>query len=209
MVLKRYSREEIANSLTHLAGALLAPVMLILLLATMSPEGQYKLLAAAMFCSGVFLLYTSSTCYHWALPGRLKSVLRYIDHINIYVLIAASYTPILICAIGGVLGWTMFFVMWALALLGAVYKIFFLKRWRRLSLGLYLLMGWSCVFIAVPVWQSLPASALCMILAEGIFYTSGSYFFMHDSRPYYHTFWHIFVLLGTLSHFAAVWIIMV
>lgn len=202
------SREEKVNSLIHLTGVLLAPVMLILLLTTMSPEGRYNLFAAIMFCSGVFLLYTASTIYHWALPGRLKRIFRYVDHINIYVLIAASYTPILVCAVGGVTGWTMFFALWTFVLLGAVYKIFFLTRWPRLSLGLYLLMGWSFVFIAVPAWQNLPASALLMILAEGIFYTSGSYFFVHDSRPYFHALWHIFVLLGTISHFAAVWIIL-
>lgn len=202
------SKEEITNSLTHLAGVLMAPVMLVLLLVTMSPEGRYKLFAAIVFCSGVFLLYMASAFYHWALPGRLKNVLRYIDHINIYVLIAASYTPILVCSVGGVLGWTMFGVLWGFAVLGALYKVFFLHRWPKLSLGLYLLMGWSCVFIAVPVWQNVPKSALPMILAEGIIYTSGSYFFMHDSRHYYHAYWHGFVLMGTICHFVAVWIIM-
>lgn len=207
-MLMKNSKEEIANSLTHLAGVLMAPVMLLLLLVTMSPGGRYKLFAAIVFCSGVFLLYMASAFYHWALPGRLKSVLRYIDHINIYVLIAASYTPILVCSVGGMLGWTMFGVLWGFAVLGAFYKVFCLHRWPKLSLGLYLLMGWSCVFIAVPVCQNVPLSALAMILAEGIVYTAGSYFFMYDSRHYYHAYWHGFVLVGTICHFVAVWIIM-
>lgn len=217
------SGEEFVNSVTHFVGMLLAPVMLILLIAVMSDndifvfsEGDVdlfssistKLLGAIMFCAGVFILYTSSTIYHWVQPGHLKSIFRYIDHISIYVLIAASYTPILICAIGGILGWVMFFIMWTFVVLGAIYKIFFLTKWPRLSLALYLTMGWSCIFIAVPVWQKLPASALSCIFAEGFFYTAGSYFFVHDNRKYFHALWHVFVLLGTISHFAAVWIIM-
>lgn len=217
------SGEEVINGVTHFVGVVLAPVMLMLLLAAISDNGAAaassgcgtvlsygasKLLASIVFCAGAFMLYTSSAIYHWMLPGRLKNILRYADHINIYVLIAASYTPILICVVGGTLGWAMFFVLWGFALLGAVYKIFFLTRWPRLSLTLYLIMGWSCVFIAVPVWQNLPVPSLACIFAEGFFYTVGSYFFVHDSRRYFHALWHVFVLLGTVSHFAAVWIIM-
>ncbi|SRR5574344_507892 len=202
----KHTREELLNTLTHLGGTLLMPVVLVLLLhQTKSSMWQYTF-SILVFSISAILMYASSTIYHWALPGRLKRILRYFDHINIYILIAASYTPILLCAVGGTTGWVMFGVMWGIALLGTFYKIFFLGKYPRLSLGIYLTMGWSGVFVVKPVWDSLPATALWCLLAEGFFYTMGSYFFSRDGKhKYYHAIWHLFVLGGTLSHFAAVW----
>jgi len=151
-------------------------------------------------------MYASSTVYHWTLPGKLKNYLRYFDHISIYVLIAASYTPVLICGVGGETGWVMFCILWGFVIFGAFYKIFFLGKYPRVSLGIYLAMGWSGLFIARPVWNSLPTVALWFLFAEGLFYTIGSYFFARDLKhAYYHAVWHLFVLCGTLSHFAAMW----
>ncbi|MCH5182455.1 MAG: hemolysin III family protein [Prevotellaceae bacterium] len=200
------TKEEVANTVTHLAGAVLAPLMTAVLAAAGGGSLRH-LLSALTFGFGVLALYTASTVYHFAMPGRLKRCLRYADHIGIYVLIAASYTPVLLCSVGGTAGWTVFGLLWALAALGAVYKLFFLGRWPRLSLALYLAMGWSGVAIAVPVWRAVPAEALWCIFAEGIFYTAGSWFYARDVRRYWHAVWHVFVLLGTLAHFAAVWII--
>lgn len=200
------TKEEVANTLTHLAGVVLAPLMTVVL-AVCGRESLRHQLAALTFGLGVLALYAASTAYHFALPGRLKRALRYADHIGIYVLIAASYTPILLCSVGGVTGWTVFGLLWGIAALGAVFKLLFLGRRPRLSLGLYLAMGWSGVAIAVPVWQAVPAAALWCILGEGLFYTAGSWFYARDGRRYWHAVWHVFVLLGTLAHFAAVWII--
>ena len=118
-------------------------------------------------------------------------------------MIAASYTPICIGVVGGALGWTVFGLLWAVVIGGAVYKIIAIDRYPKLSLVLYLVMGWSVVFIAEPVFQRLTTTALLFILAEGLFYTGGTYFFAHDSRRYFHAIWHIFVLLGSISHWAA------
>lgn len=200
------TREELFNTLTHLGGTLLMPLVLIILLhQTKSSTWQYTF-SILVFSISAILMYASSTMYHWAMPGKVKRILRYFDHINIYVLIAASYTPILLCAVGGTIGWVMFGFLWVIVLLGTFYKILFLGKYPRLSLGIYLIMGWSGIMIIKSVWNSLSAPALWCLLAEGLFYTIGSYFFARDCQhKYYHAIWHLFVLGGTLSHFAAVW----
>lgn len=186
----------------------MAPAILIMLLKYSGTNNQ-SILGVLVFSISVFLMYTSSTIYHWVLPGKLKRILRYFDHINIYVLIAASYTPILLCAIGGTIGWIMLTFLWSMVIFGSFYKVLFLNKYPRLSLGIYLAMGWSIVFIAVPLWNALPAAALWWLVAEGFFYTTGSYFYAHDSKhSYFHAIWHLFVLGGTISHFAVVWCVL-
>lgn len=203
----RQTKEEIANTLTHLTGMLLMPLALVLLM--LKDNNSLTIFAIMVFCISGFLMYTASTLYHWSLPGETKRILRYFDHINIYMLIAASYTPILLCAVGGVLGWIMFGVIWGIALLGTFFKIFFLGKYPKLSLALYLIMGWSIIIIAPSIWKNLSSTALIFLLLEGIFYSSGCYFYANDSKvSYYHAVWHLFVLGGTLSHLAAVWYIL-
>lgn len=165
--------------------------------------------AIMLFSCAVLLMYSASSIYHWTIPGRTKQILRYVDHINIYTLIAASYTPILLCSIKGVLGWSMFLFLWSAALVGAIYKLFFLGKYPKLSLVLYLSMGWSALFIARSVWINLPKIALFCILLEGVFYTVGTYFYANDRKqPYFHATWHLFVLLGTIMHCLAIWYIL-
>jgi hemolysin III len=199
------SREEIANTWTHLIGVVLVIPITWSLLQIHRTYTHQDIIAILIFCISVFLLYASSTVYHWANNAALKHKLRYLDHINIYLLIAASYTPILLIAIKGTLGWTFFFILWGMFLLGAIYKIFFLGKHPYVSLTLYLVMGWSGLFIAKAAWDALPAISLWMLLAEGISYSSGTYFFAHDdTKKYYHAVWHIFVLGGTFFHYLAV-----
>ena len=202
----RPANEELANTLTHAAGILLAPLMYAALRAG-SPCDARHAFSALVFGLGALLLYAASTVYHLTPPGRFKRLLRCADHIGIYILIAASYTPVLLCGVGGPVGIAVCALLWGLAALGALGKVFFLGRWPRLSLALYLAMGWSGVAVAVPVWRAVPAAALWCILGEGIFYTAGSWFFARDTRRYYHAVWHVFVLLGTLAHFAALLIL--
>lgn len=207
MVLQQ-TREEIANTLTHLVGVIIALSAGIMLINKGIDSHWQNLLGISIFSVGMLLMYMASTIYHWTLPGKWKKILRYCDHINIYVLIAASYTPILLCSIGGMLGWSVFGVMWTLALAGTLYKIFFLGKYPRLSLAIYLIMGWAVVFIAKPVWNNMPIEALLFLLLEGICYTVGTYFYSHDdSHSFYHAIWHLFVLGGTMSHIATVWYI--
>ena len=209
MPLRRRSSEEIFNTLTHLAGVLFTlSVAWIILRMGYSSSWQHAF-GVTFFSVGMLIMFSLSTLYHWWMPGKGKRYLRLFDHIGIYVMIASSYTPICIGVVGGALGWTIFGLLWAVVIGGTFFKLFIPPgRYPRLSLILYLAMGWSVVFIAKPVYESLPMSALCCILAEGFFYTSGTYFFMHDDRRYFHGLWHLFVLLGAVAHWSAILLIL-
>ena len=200
----RRSAEERFNTLTHLAGVVFTLIAAWFILRLGYQAGWKNAFGTIFFTCGMLLMYAASTLYHWWMPGRGKRCLRVLDHISIYVMIAASYTPICIGVVGGAVGWTVFGILWGVALGGAVYKIAALGRWPRLSLLLYLVMGWTFVFIAEPVCTRISTPALICLLFEGLFYTSGTYFFAHDSRRFYHGIWHIFVLLGSVSHWLAI-----
>ena len=202
--IKRRSGEERFNTLTHLIGVVFTLAAAWFILKLGYGSNWKNAFGTTFFTCGMLLMYAASTLYHWAMPGKAKRRLRIFDHISIYVMIAASYTPICIGVVGGALGWTVFGILWGVALGGAVYKLTAMDRYPRLSLFLYLLMGWSFIVMAEPVCRHLPARALCAILAEGLFYTSGTWFFAHDSKPYFHGVWHIFVLLGSVAHWLAI-----
>ncbi len=197
---------EKGNTWTHLAGAAFA-LSCIWMVWPAARMGWQWAMGVIFFISGMFLMFLSSTLYHWVWPGRLKQALRKVDHISIYVMIACSYTPICIAVIGGWLGWTVFGLLWGVVVCGVFYKLLAMGRWPRLSLALYLIMGWSGVFIARPVMQSLSPLVLGLIAVEGIAYTAGTYFFAHDDRPHYHAIWHLFVMLGAMAHWSAILLI--
>ena len=196
-------KTELGNTWTHLAGAIFAmsSIWLVWLAADVSWQMAFGVIC---FIVGMFFMFLSSTAYHWVREGKTKDVLRKFDHISIYVMIACSYTPILIGVVGGWLGWTVFAFQWLVVIGGIFYKIYAIGRWPRLSLAIYLIMGWSIVLIAEPVIKALKPATLWLLLAEGIAYTAGTYFFAHDDRPHYHAMWHVFVLLGALAHWGAV-----
>ena len=197
------SKSENGNTWTHLGGAVfaLSSIWLIRLAADVSWQMAFGVVC---FIFGMFFMFLSSTVYHWVREGRVKRALRKCDHISIYVMIACSYTPILIGVVGGWLGWLVFALQWIVVIVGAVYKIVAFGRWPRLSLAIYLIMGWSIVLIAEPVMRLLTPVTMLLLLAEGIAYTAGTYFFAHDNRLHYHAIWHVFVLLGALAHWGAV-----
>ncbi len=196
-------KTELGNTWTHLAGAIfaLSSIWLVWLAADVSWQMAFGVIC---FIVGMFFMFLSSTAYHWVREGKVKDVLRKFDHISIYVMIACSYTPILIGVVGGWLGWTVFAFQWLVVIGGIFYKIYAIGRWPRLSLAIYLIMGWSIVLIAEPVIKLLTPVTLWLLLAEGIAYTAGTYFFAHDERLHYHAIWHVFVLLGALAHWGAV-----
>lgn len=200
----RRSKEEMFNTLTHLAGVVFTLAMAWQILGLGYRFGWKHAFGVTFFTCGMLLMFACSTLYHWWLPGKGKGRLRLFDHIGIYVMIAASYTPICIGVVEGALGWSVFGLLWLVAIVGTAYKAKAIGRYPRLSLTLYLVMGWSGVAIARPVMEKLPGITLLLILAEGVFYTSGTYFFVHDDRRFFHGIWHIFVLFGSLSHWAAV-----
>ena len=166
---------------------------------------------ATFFTVGMLLMYLASCFYHWAKPEASgKRALRILDHCSIYVLIASSYTPICMGIIEEdqfVAGWTAFGIIWTLSLTGIFLKIFLFERLAKTSLLLYLVLGWSILFFIPSVRECINYWAIFWIFLEGLAYTTGVYFFVHDrdpQHPYYHGIWHIHVIFGTLFHWAAI-----
>lgn len=194
---------EKGNTWTHLIGVIFA-LSSIWMAWPAVYAGWQMAFGVIFFIAGMFMMFLSSTLYHWARPGKAKNVLRKLDHISIYVMIACSYTPICVGVIGGKLGWFMFALQWFVVVLGTVYKIVALGKYPRLSLALYLVMGWSVLLMVKPVLDNMSTLSIAFLLLEGLFYSAGTYFFAHDSRRHYHAIWHVFVLLGAISHWSVV-----
>ena len=198
--------EEIANSVSHgiglLAALVAAPVLIVF---AAESGGAARVVGASVFASSVLLLYFASTLYH-ALPrGRVKSVFRHLDHGAIYLLIAGTYTPFTLVVLRGPWGWTLFGLVWGLALLGIMFKAVAGLRHPRLSTSLYLAMGWLALVAIEPLWRHLAPWGLFWLLAGGFAYSVGVGFYARDERARYNHFvWHLFVLAGTACHFVAV-----
>lgn len=188
---------------THLAGTIFALSCIWMVWPAVHKGWQWAF-GVLFFISGMFLMFLSSTLYHWVWPGRVKNILRKLDHISIYVMIACSYTPICVGLIGGWLGWLVFGLQWLAVIGGTFYKIFAIGKWPRLSLALYLAMGWCVLLIMPEVMSRMSLLPMLLLLGEGVFYTVGTYFFVHDKLPFFHTIWHIFVLLGAMMHWSVV-----
>jgi hemolysin III len=197
--------EELANVLTHGSGlaASLLGFPLLLLVATRSGD-LLQIIGCAVFAVTLVLLYAASTVYH-ALPASpAKHTLRLLDHIAIYLLIAGTYTPFALGVLRGTWGWTLFGLIWTLAALGILSKIWLGHRYPRLSTLMYLGMGWLAVIAIRPLTAALPTGGLAWLVAGGLCYTAGVVFYVQDWRRYRHTIWHLFVLTGSACHYAAV-----
>jgi len=197
------SKEEQGNTWTHLVGVVFA-LSSIWMVWPAIKTGWQMAFGVFFFIVGMFLMFLSSTIYHWLRPGMAKDILRKCDHISIYVMIACSYTPICVGVIGGWLGWLVFGFLWFVALVGSIVKIVAIGKHPKLSLAMYLIMGWSVLFIFPTVWEKLSTLSLVFLFCEGILYTVGTYFFANDKRPHYHAIWHIFVLLGAIAHWSVI-----
>ena len=207
------SSEERANTLTHLvplAGtlALIAPLLHRAITYGDHPSALV-VVSVALFLVGMILMFASSTLYHAALDPVYKARLRVFDHVSIYAMIAGSYSLVCLAVVGGWLGWTLFVFLWSCVIAGMIGKIVALGRYPRLSLVLYLMMGWVALLIIVPMWRNMQHAAFLWIVAEGLFYTAGSYFFHKDEQhKYFHAVWHVFIVLGAASHTIATWLIL-
>lgn len=198
-------KEEDLNALTHGIGAVLSVVALILMLYYSLKNGSaVEVVCSLIFGLSMVLLYSSSALYHYAEKKKFKTPLRRADHISIYLLIAGTYTPVMAIAVGGKWAWWILGIVWGLVAIGFIFKLS--PHWRneKISLSLYLLMGWLAVVAFKPLLDILPLSALTLIILGGLSYTIGVYFYVKDDKPYYHTIWHLFVLAGTLFHFLAI-----
>lgn len=202
---KQSNGEEIANSIIHGIGFLMAMVALPILVVSAAPNGTMAVIGASVFGATVAILYLASTLYHALVHDRTKHVFQILDHGAIYLMIAGTYTPILLGALRGPWGWTLLAVIWALAIGGVVLKSVGGVRHPRLSTALYVAMGWLIVVAIRPMWNSMPGWGLFWLAAGGLAYTAGVLFYANDRLRYGHFVWHLFVLIGTACHFVAVW----
>jgi hemolysin III len=197
--------EEIANSISHGVGLLAAIVATPFLIVAAWRFGPANVVGASVFAATMMLLYLASTLYHALPPGRAKRVFMKLDHGAIYVFIAGSYTPFALGALNGPWGWSLFGVVWGLAVVGVLLKAFDRLSHPWLSTGLYLAMGWLVLVAAVPLIHRVPMAGVAWLVAGGLAYTAGVAFFALDSRiKYAHAVWHSFVMAGTGCHFIAV-----
>ncbi len=193
------------NAWTHLVGALLACLGAIWLLVLAALDGSpLKIVSVAIYGLSLILLYSISTLYH-SLRGRAKVVMRKLDHLSIYLLIAGSYTPFCLVTLAGAWGWTLFGIVWGLAVIGMLQEIKPRSEARVLSLVIYAVMGWIVLVAVKPLLAALGGAGFAWLLAGGICYTVGIVFFVFDDRfRHWHGIWHIFVMVGSLLHFIAI-----
>ena len=193
------------NSLSHLAGFAAAVAGAVVLVAIAAMQGDpWRIVSAAVYGVTLFALYFFSVMYH-SLRGRAKTAFRKLDHLSIYTLIAGTYTPFTLVTLRGAWGWTLFGMIWGLALVGIVVDLLPQKPARLLPLGIYLVMGWLCIGALKPLLESLPALGFTGLLAGGLFYTFGIGFYLFDERiRHFHGVWHLFVLAGSACHYFTV-----
>ncbi len=194
--------EEISNSLSHIIGVGLSITALVLLIVFSSLYGDaWNIVSLSIYGSTLIILYLASTIYHTLRNVKIKVIFKLFDHISIYILIAGTYTPITMGPLRGPWGWSIFGVIWGLAVLGTLYKIFFMDKHRIISVILYVVMGFTIVVAIVPSLQRLHPTFIMWILIGGACYLGGIIFYGVKKIPYNHFIWHLFVLAGSICHF--------
>lgn len=198
-------KEEVANAIIHGIGAVLSVIALITLIIAASESGTaWHVTSFTIYGVTMLLLYVSSTLVHSFPQGRVKDIFEICDHASIYLFIAGTYTPFLFLVVKGALGWTLFGIVWGMALVGVVFKLFFTKKFLYLSTMLYIIMGWLIVFAWKPLVMSLAPGGLVLLVIGGVLYTVGAVFYVWRMFPFHHAVWHVFVLAGTVVHFFGV-----
>ncbi|HLV19119.1 MAG TPA: hemolysin III family protein [Pseudomonas sp.] len=198
-------RGERFNAWSHLVGALLALTGSVWLIVLSSLDGDpWKIVGVSIYGATLLLLYTVSTIYH-SVRGRAKRILQKLDHLSIYLLIAGSYTPFCLVTLNGAWGWTLFGIVWGLAIIGMLQEIKPRSEARVLSLVIYAVMGWLVLIAVGPLLRNLGGEGFAWLLAGGIVYTAGIVFFVYDTRyRHWHGIWHLFVVGGSSLHFVAI-----
>ena len=211
IALPQADREEIANTLTHGLGIVLAVVGTFVLLAAAQASGRADAPAAcAVYGTTMIVLYLASTLYHGAGIQRLPGIvperprLRAFDHIAIFLLIAGTYTPYVLIALRGVWGWSLFAIVWSLAVVGVVFELTSLRRFRGAMIALYIGMGWCGIAAIQPLVQAIAAPGLWLLFGGGVAYTLGVVFYKMKSLRYHHALWHLFVLAGSVLQYFSI-----
>ncbi len=198
-------KEEKINALTHGLGAGLGALGLAVLVVKAALNGDaWHIVSCSIYGATLVLLFTSSTLYHSFCDERVKHAFRIVDHASIYLLIAGTYTPFLLVNLRGGWGWSLFGVVWGLALAGIVFQIFFVDRFRLAQTLIYLAMGWLVVIAVKPLLANVPRPGLLWLLAGGLSYSVGAVFYLWKKLPYHHAVWHLFVLAGSVCHYFAI-----
>lgn len=198
--------EEIANSISHGIGVLIAIGVTPILIIYSIPSGTAAIVGASVFGASMIILYLASTLYHAFPRSKAKEIFKILDHSSIFLLIAGTYTPFTLTVMKGAWGWTLFGIIWGLAIIGVIQKLVGgVLRTSRLSLVLYLAMGWLAIVAIKPLWYGLSGWGIFWLLSGGIMYSAGVLFFAYDHRIRYgHFIWHLFVLAGTGFHVASI-----
>ncbi|HKL33805.1 MAG TPA: hemolysin III family protein [Tangfeifania sp.] len=197
--------EEIFNSITHGIGALLSIAALVILTVFAVKKGNaWHVVSFTIFGTSLFLLYLSSTLYHIFKNEKIKNLFARFDHAAIFLLIAGTYTPFVLTALRGPLGWSLFGIIWGLAIAGIIIRSIYLTRFRKLMVGIYVGMGWMFLIAIVPMIRNLPVASLVFLLIGGACYSIGVIFYVWRNLKYGHGIWHLFVLAGSITHFFSV-----
>ncbi|KAB7673022.1 PAQR family membrane homeostasis protein TrhA [Bacillus sp. B1-b2] len=191
-------KEEIANSITHGIGFLLSiPALVMLIVYAVETENPWRVVSFSIFGATMIILYLCSTLLHSITHEKVKDFFEILDHSSIYLLIAGTYTPFVLVAIRGALGWTLFGIVWGLAICGIVFKCYFVKKFIITSTILYVVMGWLIVMAIVPLYHAIGKAGFLFLILGGLLYTVGSIFYVFQKIPYFHAIWHLFVLAGS------------
>lgn len=194
-------KEEFYNWLTHGIGFALSVLGFVLMIVYDTHGSLKSILSIVLYGGSLVLLYFASTIYHLEKKETRKNKLRILDHISIYVLIAGTYSPIVLILLEDSLGWELFWTVWGIVAVGTILKLFFTGRFETISLLLYLIMGWLIVFDFQALYERTDVFGLTLLALGGLFYTVGIIFYVRHRVKYFHVVWHIFVLLGSLFHF--------
>ena len=194
--------EEIANSVTHGLGSLLsiAGCAVIIVFAALTGD-PFKIVSAAIFGAGLIIMFTMSTLYHSLTNEKAKFVFRVFDHTSIFILIAATYTPLTLVSLRGWIGWTIFGVVWGSAIVGIILNAVSVERFKVLSMVCYIASGWCVIAAIVPLIQRMESMGVALLVLGGIAYTGGLFFYRKKEIRYMHSVWHLFVLAGAVFHY--------
>lgn len=199
--------EEWWNTVTHSAAAVFSLLGFFLLVVPPLFRGDLvRVLSYGVFALSIFFVYFTSALYHGTAEREKKAFYHLLDHIAIFFLIAGTYTPVVLVMMGGVWGWSMFTVIWILALGGMVVKLYYAERLKSVSVGIYIMMGWLIVVAIGPMVEKIPSVTLSWLVAGGLTYTTGVIFYLWKKLSYHHTIWHLFAIAGSFFHFLAVYL---
>jgi hemolysin III len=198
-------REEIINAITHGIGALLAIAASVVLIVFGALHGNaWHIVSFSVFGSTLIILYVASTLYHSLTHPGAKHLFRKFDHISIFLLIAGTYTPFCLLVLKGWIGWTLFGIVWTGAITGIVFKAISVGKLELLSTLMYILIGWAALLAIKPLYDGTSFYTFSLLIAGGLFYTAGTFFFIKDKLMYFHSIWHLFVMAGSILHFFSV-----